>query len=74
MLERILETISLYAKVDIKEITSETNILDLEVDSLCILKIIMDLENSFGVRFEDEEIVEIRTAKDIEAIILKKFA
>ncbi len=74
MIERIIETVSNYAKVDIKEITPETNILDLDVDSLCVLKIIMDLENAFSVRFDDEEIVEIRTPQDIEQAILRKFS
>lgn len=74
MLSRIIETIANYAKIDIKEISEETNILDLDVDSLCILKIIMDIESAYGVRFDDEEIVEIRTAKDIEQSILKKYS
>lgn len=74
MIDKIIETICIYAKININEITSETNILDFEVDSLCILKIIMDLENTYNIRFDDEEIVEIRTAKDIEEIILKKIS
>lgn len=74
MIEKILQTIATYAKIDIKLLTPETNILELDVDSLCILKIIMDIEGIFNVRFDDEEIVEIRTAKDIENAILKKFA
>ncbi len=74
MIEKILQTIAIYAKIDIKLLAPETNILDLDVDSLCILKIIMDIENIFNIRFDDEEIVEIRTAKDIENAILKKYA
>lgn len=73
MLERIIETIALHAKLDSSLITEETNILDLDIDSLCVLKIIMDLEDAFGVRFNDEEIVEIRTAKDIENTIINKY-
>ena len=73
MLERIIETIALHAKLDSSLITEETNILDLDIDSLCVLKIIMDLEGAFGVRFNDEEIVEIRTAKDIENTIISKY-
>lgn len=73
MLERIIETIALHAKLDSSLITEETNILDLDIDSLCVLKIIMDVESAFGVRFNDEEIVEIRTAKDIENIIITKY-
>lgn len=73
MLDKIIETIALHAKVDGALISDETNILDLDVDSLCVLKIIMDIEGAFGVRFNDEEIVEIRTPKDIENAILAKF-
>jgi acyl carrier protein len=73
MLERIIETIALHAKLDSSLITEETNILDLDIDSLCVLKIIMDVESAFGVRFNDEEIVEIRTAKDIENTIVSKY-
>ena len=74
MIEKILQTIAIYAKIDIKLITPDTNILDLDVDSLCILKIIMDIESIFNVRIDDEEIVEIRTAKDIENAILKNMS
>ncbi|MBP3495417.1 MAG: acyl carrier protein [Clostridia bacterium] len=74
MLEKILETIAFYAKIDINLLNEDTNILDLDIDSLSVLKIIMDVEHAFGVRFEDEEIVDIRTAKDIEEIVTKKFS
>lgn len=74
MLEKIIEIISSYAKIDVSLINDETNILELDVDSLTILKIIMDVEQTFSIRFEDEEIVEIRTAKDIENIVLGKIA
>ncbi len=74
MLEKIIDTIAMHAKIDRAFINEQSNILDFDIDSLCMLKIIMDLESAFGVRFNDEEIVEIRTAKDIEAAILDKFA
>ena len=73
MEEKIIEAISAQAKVDASLITVDTNILDLDIDSLGILKIIMDVESSFGVAFNDDEIVEIRTANDIKNLILKKF-
>lgn len=73
MLERIIEIIAIHTKINSSLITEDTNILDFDIDSLGILKIIMDVETSFGVRFDDEEIVEIRTPKDIENNVLKKF-
>ncbi|MBQ7352934.1 MAG: acyl carrier protein [Clostridia bacterium] len=72
MLEKIIEIISSYAKIEVSLINDETNILELDVDSLTILKIIMDVEQTFSIRFEDEEIVDIRTAKDIENIVFRK--
>ena len=73
MLNRIIETIALYSKKDKEIISDDTNIFDLDVDSLTFIKIIMDIETAYSIRFEDEEIVEIRTAKDIENTILKKY-
>ena len=38
-----------------------------------MLQIILDVEEAFSVKFEDSEIVEIRTATDIEKNISTKF-
>ena len=73
MLKKIMEIISKYVEVPAGSYSEETNIFDLGVDSLRMLRIIMDVEEAFGVRFEDEEIVDIRTANDIEKNILDKF-
>lgn len=73
MLEKIIQIIASRSGVPTSALTEETNILDLDIDSLDIINMIMDVEYSFNVRFEDDEIIEIRTAKDIEETILKKF-
>ena len=73
MIDKILNTIATYAKLDPSLIDENSNMLDYDIDSLCVLNIIMEIERTFGVRFEDEEIVEIRTAKDIEKSILSKY-
>ncbi|MGM9646252.1 MAG: acyl carrier protein [Eubacteriales bacterium] len=72
MLEKIKEIVSDFSKVDKEKITEDTNIADLGVDSLTMLKIIMELEHVFNIHFEDEEIVESRTVADLEENILKK--
>lgn len=72
MLEKIREIVSEFSKVEKDKIFDDTNIADLGVDSLTMLKIIMELEHIFNVRFEDEEIVEIRTIADLEENIFKK--
>ena len=74
MLNRILNIISEYVDVPRDAFNEETNIFDLGVDSLRMLKIIMELENIYSVRFEDKEIVDLRSALDIEKIILEKIS
>lgn len=73
MLDKIIDIISKRTNVSANEIGPDTNILDLDVDSLDIINIIMDVEYAFSMHFEDEEIIDIRTARDIEQIILKFF-
>ena len=72
MLEKIIEVVSEFSKVDKERISEDTNIAELGVDSLTMIKIIMELEHVFGVSFDDEEIVESRTAYDLYENILKK--
>ena len=73
MLDKIIDIISKRTNVSANEISPDTNILDLDVDSLDIINIIMDVEYAFSMHFEDEEIIDIRTARDIEQIIIKFF-
>ena len=74
MLEKILEIIANRTAIPQSTISGDTNILELDIDSLDIINIVMDVEYSFNVKFEDEEIVEIRTPKDIEGVVLSKFS
>lgn len=74
MLDKILDIISKFAKIDASLINGDTNILELDVDSLTILKIVMDVEQTFSIRFDDEEIVDVRTARDIENIVINKIS
>ncbi len=74
MLEKILEIIANRTSIPLSAIFDETNLLELDIDSLDIINIVMDVEYSFNVKFEDEEIVEIRTPKDIEGVVISKFS
>ncbi|MBQ7760779.1 MAG: acyl carrier protein [Clostridia bacterium] len=72
MLEKIISIIA--NRLRISDIDKDTNMLEIDADSLDIISIIMEVEQCFSVHFEDEEIVDIRTPKDIEEIVLKKFS
>ena len=74
MLEKILEIMANRTKLPLTAISAETNLLDFDIDSLDIINIVMDVEYSFNVKFNDDEIVELRTPTDIEEIVRKKFA
>lgn len=74
MLEKILEIISERTEIPLSAINGNTNLLELDIDSLDIINIVMDVEYSFNVKFDDEEIVDLRTPLDIEEIVRKKFA
>ena len=72
MIKRILEIISVYVDLPSNSFDETTNLLDLGIDSLRMMKIIIDVEENFGVKFEDNEIVDVKTALDIENFILQK--
>ena len=74
MIEKILEIASLRTGIPQTAIGAETNLLELDIDSLDIINIIMDVEYCFNVKIEDDEIVEIRTPKDILELVMKHFA
>lgn len=74
MLEKILNIIAGYVDVPRESYNEDTNIFDLGIDSLRMLKIIIEIENIYNVKFEDREIVDLRSASDIEKIILEKIS
>lgn len=74
MLEKIIEIISYRTGITFPPISSDTNLMELDIDSLDVINIVMDVEYSFNVKFEDDEIVELRTPTDIEKVILSKYS
>ena len=72
MIQKILNIISVYIDLTITSYDENTNLFDIGIDSLRMMKIIIDIENAFGIRFDDNEIVDIKTALDIENFISQK--
>lgn len=72
MIKRILEIISVYVDMPASSYDENTNFADLGIDSLRMIKIIIDIEEAFGVSFEDSEIVDVKNALDIENFISQK--
>ncbi|MBQ7412450.1 MAG: acyl carrier protein [Clostridia bacterium] len=74
MLEKIREIVAGYMGMRVSEIKDEQSFIEMSMDSLTLLKIIIEVENTFGVRIENDEIVEIRTIIDIFNLVEKKIS
>lgn len=74
MIEKIIEIISNRIGIPTSVINADTNLLDFDIDSLDVINIVMDVEYSFNIKINDDEIVELRTPKDIEQIIIGSFS
>ena len=73
MQDRIIEILSKYSECDKSSITKETSlVVDLGLTSLDILKLVMDLEEEFGVEFDEDEIADLITISDLEEYIKKQ--
>ena len=52
------------------EVTENTNfVADLEADSLDVMELIMAIEDTFGVRVDDEAALKVRTVGDVVAAL-----
>jgi acyl carrier protein len=62
VLERIRGHLATELKIDPARIQEETRFKeDLEADSLDLVELVMELEDSYGIRIPDEEAVKILT-------------
>lgn len=70
MLEKLRNIICDYSDISPEEITEETNIrMDLALDSLSLLNLAVDIENSFNLEISDRDVVGIETVGDVMRII-----
>ena len=59
-------------KITKKEVTLDSDIKSLGLDSLDVVDLLMDLEDKYGVEFENEEMTSLVTVNDVvKAIELK---
>lgn len=72
MLEKIIEILAKYSEVDKSQINRDSSLaVDLGLTSLDVLRIVMDLEEEFGVEFDEDEIADLITISDLEEYIKK---
>jgi len=59
-------------EVDWDAVTAETTIESLGFDSLSILDLIYDVQQAFGLTFDAEKLVDVRTVGDLADFIHKE--
>ena len=70
--DKIKEALS--SKLKGQELTLDSNLRDLGIDSLDVVDLIMDLEEELGIEFSDEELMSNHTMTDVCDLIDKKKA
>lgn len=69
ILKKVQEILVTDLVVKKEEVTKDTSLSDLEVDSLDLIEIVMSLEMQFNICLDDEEIKQIKTVNDIVELI-----
>ena len=70
--ETIRDMIAAQLKVDPATITPESRLMeDLKADSANIMVMIMDMEDTFGITVEDDQIMKMKTVGDVVNYIAK---
>jgi len=59
-------------RIDLSTATLDTRLDALNIDSLDLVETMMDLEEAFGVEFSNDEIIGLKTVRDILDLIAKK--
>jgi len=67
---KVNQTVAAIAGVDASRINGQMElIMDLNLDSLALFEIVIDLEEYFGLRISDEDVDRIKTLDDIVRFI-----
>lgn len=59
-------------KLDGQELTLVSNFKDLGIDSLDLVDLVFALEEEIGTQFEDDELLKIKTVRDLCELIDEK--
>ncbi len=70
----IVEYLGAHYSIEPDEITDESTLEDLGVDSLGVLAIADIVENKYGISLDDERIAGVRTLSDFKDLIVLKIA
>ena len=69
----VIEVLANFQKIaKNKEVTLESNVKELGLDSLDIVDLLMDMEEKYNIEFKNEEMTELVTVNDVVKAIESK--
>ena len=71
--QRILKYVRRHTAVDSEEINLNTNLSELDLDSLDQVELIMDMEKEFDIAIDDEDAEKLMTREKLTVIDIRKF-
>ena len=63
--EKVISTLASVKKIPAENITIDTNLQELGIDSLDVFTLLFELENAFNISIPDDDVRSIKTVKDI---------
>ena len=72
--EKVIETLASVKRIPADNITLDTNLQELGIDSLDVFSLLFELENAFKVSIPDDDVRSIRTVNDIVTGVKKLLA
>jgi acyl carrier protein len=63
--EKVISTLASVKKIPADNITLQTNLQELGIDSLDVFTLLFELENAFNISIPDDDVRSIRTVNDI---------
>lgn len=59
-------------RIDISSLKEEDSLKDIGLDSLDLVEVMLEIEDTLGIEFDSEEIAELTTLKSVLDLIDKK--
>lgn len=71
--DKVIRTFSEFSGKSLTDLTGQTElIMDLNLDSLAIFEIVIELEEAFDLRIPDEDIERVKTIDDVVDYIAQR--
>jgi acyl carrier protein len=73
MLEQVKKVLASALNIDVVNVDENSSLKeDLGIDSLAAVELAMELESTFDIRIEDDELTGLKTVGDIVALLNQK--